>query len=417
VTAAAVTVNTVTRFASLLITAALVLAVGSLGCGSPPTHHPPEPAVSAAKAPLTPITTNRHYEVIASDLNPADHRALLHYAGQLLGDWQIHLSGVAFNGPLLIALSETPTREPLLRAIRESFGRAIDLPDFLYFLDDVLKAGEEGRRGEGFYVTPSRARSAGILVHPDDVFFERPRHYGDKASIAVDRPRRQAEYPAALDSEPLGPNWSMRFRNPASEEAMLAALEASRPDSQFAERIRLLVDQLRQQGAEVLLNSTLRSPKRGYLMWGAFLLSRAANDAASLEALKRLEDANRDWELDVPIQWAHPEGLAATREAARLMADAYEVVYATEAGARASRHYAGVAADLQSHNLPRSLTLVSPGGETAHFDLSDSSETRDLSLTPRLIHWIEEHFEFAKLRSDYPHWDDARVSAKESAGR
>jgi hypothetical protein len=99
------------------------------------------------------------------------------------------------------------------------------------------------------------------------------------------------------------------------------------------------------------------------------------------------------------------------------MADAYEVVYATEAGARASKHYTGVAADLQSHNLPRSLTLVSPGGETAHFDLSGSAETRDLSLTPTLIRWIEEHFELAKLRSDYPHWDDARSSAAEAAAR
>jgi hypothetical protein len=317
----------------------------------------------------------------------------------------------------LIALSETPAREPLLRAIREALGRAIDLPDFLFFLDDVLKAGDDGRRGEHFYVTPSRARSAGILVHPDDVFFAKPRLYGDKASIAVDRPRRQIEYPPAKDREPLGPNWSMRFGNPASEQAMLAALEASRPGAQFASRIRSLVEQLRGQGAGVLLNSTLRSPKRGYLMWGAFLLSRTVGDAATLEVVARLEDANRDWALHVPIEWVHPDGLAATREAARLMADAYEVVYVTEAGARASKHYAGVAVDLQSHNLPRSLTLVSPGGEAAHFDLSDAAETRDLSLSPALIHWIEEHFELAKLRSDYPHWDDARASRPSSAPR
>ena len=32
----------------------------------------------------------------------------------------------------------------------------------------------------------------------------------------------------------------------------------------------------------------------------------------------------------------------------------------------------------------------------------------DLSLTPRLVEWIEAHFGFEKLRPDYPHWNDAR---------
>jgi len=257
-------------------------------------------------------------------------------------------------------------------------------------------------------VTSSRARSAGILVHPDDVFSDEPRLYGAKATLAVDRPRPRTEYPPAQDGESLGPRWTMRFPNLNSEKAMLAGLKKRRPESGFASRIDSLIVQLRQQGAKVWLNSTLRNPKRGYLMWGAFLLSRAVDDAELREIVMRLQSANRDWGLDVEIEWVHADGLAATREAARQMADAYEVVYATEAGARASDHYSATAVDLVALGLPRSITLVSPVGESARFDLSGPAETRDLSLSPALIRWIEEHFELAKLRSDYPHWTDAR---------
>jgi hypothetical protein len=57
--------------------------------------------------------------------------------------------------------------------------------------------------------------------------------------------------------------------------------------------------------------------------------------------------------------------------------------------------------------MPRSVTLVASDGAVKTFDLSDPNESRDLSLTPRLIEWIEEHFFLEKLRVDYPHWDDA----------
>jgi len=35
-------------------------------------------------------------------------------------------------------------------------------------------------------------------------------------------------------------------------------------------------------------------------------------------------------------------------------------------------------------------------------------QTRDLSLSPELIAWVEGHFELEKLVTDYPHWNDAR---------
>ena len=55
------------------------------------------------------------------------------------------------------------------------------------------------------------------------------------------------------------------------------------------------------------------------------------------------------------------------------------------------------------------LRIRKPDGEERTFDLSDPEQPRDLSLTPELIDWIEEHFQLVKLRADYPHWDDAVV--------
>jgi len=200
----------------------------------------------------------------------------------------------------------------------------------------------------------------------------------------------------------------MRYPNPSQESEALAALARVRDETGLAERIGFLIAQLRAQGAEVYVNSTVRSPERGYLMWGAFLLSRAPNEEELLTRAARLDKAREDWGLEVDIRWLHPEGWEATRDAARAMADTYEVVFATEAGARASDHYTGKAVDLVVLALPRKLNLRAPGGETRLFDLSHPAEARDLSLSPEIIGWLETHFELRKMRSDYPHWSDGR---------
>ena len=67
----------------------------------------------------------------------------------------------------------------------------------------------------------------------------------------------------------------MRYRNPEGEEALLEALRGKRSSGDFADRIAGLISQLRAAGAEVYLNSTVRSRERGYLMWGAYVLSRS----------------------------------------------------------------------------------------------------------------------------------------------
>jgi hypothetical protein len=271
----------------------------------------------------------------------------------------------------------------------------------------VLAAGERGRRLEPFCVPEGRARAVGVLVHPEEVYEGKPRVYPAGAiELHVDRPRPPADFVPALDGDPLGPRWTSRFPNPEGESARLESLRALRP--RYATRIASLLQQLRAQGAEVELTSTVRPRARGYLMWGAFVLSqtRAAPELES--ALATIAARNREWGLGVPIRWDDPGGWQATRDAARQMADAYNVVFATESAARSSNHYTGVAVDFVAVGLPRKLRLVAPGKKARRsFDLSGADETRDLSLSPLLVEWIEQHFGVRKLRSDYPHWEDA----------
>jgi len=363
-----------------------------------------EPPSEAPADPLPPIPANRTWDVLTPAEDPRD---MLWEAGERLGPWRIDVAGVPLDGWDVAKLARTAPDEPIVRVVREALRRPFDLTDLLYFLDDVIAAGEAGRRGEAFFVGAGRARSAGILVHPDDVFKSKPRVYPRRKTLSVDEPLPQETFPPAEDGAPPGPEWTMRFRNPTEREEMYRTLAEKRPRSGFASRIAALVWQLEQQGAEVYLTSFLRWPERGYLMWGAAELRKCTDAGCVGAAVAKLDDRNTAWKLGVPITWAHPDGWEATAEAGRRMADAYDVVYATENGARYSNHYDGVAADFVAIGLPRELTLLAPDGAQRTFDLSAADETRDLSLSPELIAWIEEHFRFRKLNSDYPHWNDA----------
>ena len=193
----------------------------------------------------------------------------------------------------------------------------------------------------------------------------------------------------------------------------LMALIETNVYSTFTERVESLIEQLESQGCIVGLYTTVRNRKRGYLMWGAFRLSRLTSRRDVIKAARDLKKLNKEWKLYVPIRWYHPRGWQATIEAARQMADAYDVVYATKTGARKSKHYGGDAVDLVAIGLPRRLELTGFDGVSKVFDLSHPEQTRDLSLTPALIEWIEKHFHMKKLKLDYPHWDDMLVG-KES---
>lgn len=363
--------------------------------------------ISSAMAAPPALKTDRRFDLLPSGDSDAARATALLDAGIALGGHRIKLAGVTVDRGELVLLSRTPAGEPLVRAVRERLGRPVDLGDFLLFLDDLIKTHALDSEPQTFWVPSGRARSAGILVHPDDVFGERPRRYGERP-LALFRPERPAELEPAADGDPLGPRWTARFRNPETEEEMLAALER-RNAGDFTERLRELLRQLDEQGAETWVYSTVRSPERGYLIYGSFILSRARTGAQVRERVEKLERLNREWGLDIPIRWKHPDGTQATIDAALAMANAYDVVYATEYGARHSTHYTGLAVDFGAVALPRRLTLTAPDGSATHeFDLSAADQPRDLNLTPELIEWVERHFGMRKLRSDYPHWTDSR---------
>jgi hypothetical protein len=363
-------------------------------------------AAAAAQPDGESIFIDRDWEVLPDPVKVGAIETLA-TAGKALGDWQLWVGGVGFDGDSLGRIvRRAHGGEPLLRALREGLRMPIDAHDFLLFLDDVLVAGAAGRRGHLIWVPSGRARKAGILLHPEDVFFAKPRRYAaDHHRLLVDRPERPTAKQRARDGDLLGPGWTRRYRNPGG----LAALAKARAGSTMHTRVGSLMQQLERAGASVFLMSTVRNRRRGYLMWGAFTLARAEEEATLEERLAHLEACNRDWGLEIDIRWRHPGGWQATREEAREMAAAFDVVFATETGARESNHYDGIAVDLVVRALPRQVTLQAPDGASRTFDLSDPEQSRDLSLTPELIDWIEEHFRLVKLRADYPHWDDAEV--------
>ncbi len=346
------------------------------------------------------LTVNRTWDV----LEPADERTMLYAAGEALALQEIELAGVVLDGPRLMAMALTSPEEPLLRVVREAVRRPVELPDLLYFLDDVLASS---RPDERFFVGAGRARGAGLLVHPREVWRGESRLYPAADTLAVDQPPPQASHPPAADGDGPGPGWSTRYLNPSERPELMAALAAANPD--FAERVEHLLGQLEGAGAEVWVTSTVRKPERGYLMWGAYELSRCDAPSCVEEVALELDDRNVVWDLAVPVTWRHADGWEATVEQARQMADAYDVVYATEKGARSSSHYGGSAVDLVVVGLPRSLTLVAPSGSARTFDLSAPEEPRDLSLTPEVVRWVETQYSFSKLETDYPHWSDARA--------
>ena len=355
--------------------------------------------------PVSPMPIDRVLQTLPAD----DPTQALRVASEKIGTGSIEFAGVPIDSALLREISAPADHEPLTRHIRETLGRPIDTEDFIYWLDDVIAARQAGRGDEVWSVPSGRARAAGLLLHPDDVFKNRPRVYGQrKSTLAVDPPTQPAQHLPAADGEPLGPRWTARFANPDSLEEQLLALHHALPASTFPSRVGSLFMQLQQQGAQCWITSTVRSRERGYLMWGAFILAQAS-DKEVPGLVKRLQDANESWNLHVAIEWDHPLGVPATLEAARQMADAYDVVYATEKGARFSSHYSGKAVDLVAVDLPRAFTLIAPDGEQRRFDLSDPTHARDLSLEPELIAWIEAHFLMRKLHSDYPHWTDTET--------
>ena len=372
----------------------------------------------SSESDLGTIHTDSVWDVLPAPSPSVSDRDRLKLAGEKLGDRRIVLAGVSVEGAMLIQIAQANRDQNLTVSVREALERPVDIPDLLAFLDDVLRTESTRPRGAIVFVPPGRARHHGVLIHPDDIYGSGPRRYGAHGSLPTDQPVPQrADLAPAADGDPPGPSWTMRYRNPATEEERLRALTIETGNSDFELRLRNLIHQLREQGAVVWVNSTVRRPERGYLMWGAYLLTKTDGQPAFEQALDRLRQANQDWNLNVDIDWDAAADWSETQAQARAMAETYAVVFATEQGARTSSHYGGGAVDLVAVNLPRRLELVAPDGARRTFDLTASDQSRDLSLTPSVVDWVEFHFGLSKLRFDYPHWNDSARSDARPPGQ
>ena len=173
----------------------------------------------SAQAPRTlpeqgSIPTNRVWDVLQVASGAIEHRPLFVEAGEKLGDWSFYIDAMRVDGKRLKKVARKKTKDPFLRVVRENFGRPVDLDDFLYFVDDLLLAGQNGLRGNLVWIPASRARKAGIFIHPDDVFLDdKPRLYGqDMGPLNIDKPKRQIRLKPANDGSILGPRWCARYK-------------------------------------------------------------------------------------------------------------------------------------------------------------------------------------------------------------
>ena len=221
------------------------------------------------------VSMNRAWDLLEAPASDPQRRAVLRRAGRMMGDWRIDLGETNIDGAVLTELADEHPQEPLLRVVREILRRPVDLDDFLRFIDDLLVAGTRGLRGRPVSIPPSRARSAGIFVHPNDLFRpKKARRYGSEGGVlSVDPAPSQDGLQPAKDGDVVGPRWAARYQQPDTSEARLLDLGKKNPG--FARRARALVTQLRDQGAYVQVEAAIRKRERGYLIYGAYWLSRA----------------------------------------------------------------------------------------------------------------------------------------------
>ena len=355
--------------------------------------------------------TNRKFDILTS-AKEGSQRAVLSEAADYLADYKFHFAGTNIDAARLRTIVRLSDENNLTTTLRENIKQPVDTYDFLLFLDDLIFQYRSGRlRNTHVWITSGRARRAGVLLHPDDIFKNRPRNYGETSEyLDIDRPKRPENLNPAADGDLLGANWSARYRNAPTGQKRLKELGRKNPD--FTRRIRLLLNQLEKHGARVAVHSAYRKRERGYLMWGAFILSRSSSKKETERIVSELDQVNRKNKLDVRIVWMDPAGWRQTVKRAKEMADAYDVVYATRRGALKSDHYDANAVDITATGLPSRLKLVSPSGVKKIFDLSGKNQSRDLNLTLEIIDWVEKNFQFQKLRSDYSHWSDKKKVKK-----
>ena len=127
------------------------------------------------------ITCDRTLQVLSPRALSSDRarKAALRQAAAGLGERSVDLAGVRLDAAALLAIADENEGEPLVRVSRELLRRPVDLDDLILFLDDLL-AQQDRLQGVAVVLPPGRARSAGIILHPYDVFLPaKEKRYGE----------------------------------------------------------------------------------------------------------------------------------------------------------------------------------------------------------------------------------------------
>lgn len=176
-----------------------------------------------------------------------------------------------------------------------------------------------------------------------------------------------------------GPAWVARFPTSVNVNDLAPA---------FRGNATRFLAALRQAGANVEINATLRPPQRAYLMHYSWRIAREQLDPAAVPAM-----------AGVDIQWLHrtaqnQPNLAASRQAAQQMVQGYELVVRP---ALQSRHTQGLAIDMNVV-WQGALVIRNASGQEVTIDTTPHSGGN------AQLQAVGATYGVIKLATDPPHW-------------
>ena len=179
--------------------------------------------------------------------------------------------------------------------------------------------------------------------------------------------------------EPSGPAWVERFPTSKSTDTLVDG---------FRQKCEAFLAALKDAGATVAINATLRPPERAYLMFWSFAINAG-----------QVEPEDVQPHAGVEIEWVHrkPNGspdLAASRAGAAAMVHGYDIAFKPSL---TSLHIFGKAIDM-SIAWDGALKIKQKNGTTKTIGSQPSSGlNHDL--------WaVGATYGVIKLPSDPPHW-------------
>jgi len=178
--------------------------------------------------------------------------------------------------------------------------------------------------------------------------------------------------------KPSGKEWVSKFPTSTS----LGDLKGT-----FASSANKFIDALKAAGAKVDISATLRPAQRAYLMHWSYLIAHGT-DPSKVPAMS-----------GVDIEWVYKDkagkpDTAASKKAAKEMADAYDIAYEP---ALKSRHTEGAAIDMDI-SWSGELTIATADGKSATI----KSSPRDGGK--KELQEVGAGYGVIKLKSDPPHW-------------